>query len=121
MNISRSSMLAFTHLCLSVGLASADPVPWSGNGHYYRVVSVTGSITWEDANAAAIAAGGYLATITTKAENDFVFSLVNNPTYWNGYSGPWLGGYQSPATQQPTSNWRWVTGETWSYSNWQAG
>jgi hypothetical protein len=41
--------------------------------------------------------------------------------YWSGSSGPWLGGYQYPPTQQPNANWRWVTGETWSYTNWQTG
>lgn len=114
-------MLAITLLITSPGLASANPVSWSGNGHFYDVVSVPGTITWEDANAAAIAAGGYLATITSQAENDFVFLLVNNATCWHGSSGPWLGGYQSPATQQPNANWRWVTGEAWSYTNWQSG
>jgi hypothetical protein len=65
--------------------------------------------------------GGYLAAIISLAENDFVSSLVNKASYWHGSSRPWLGGYQSPATQQPNANWRWVTGETWSYVNWQPG
>jgi hypothetical protein len=96
-------------------------VSWSGNGHFYDVVSVPGTISWEDANAAALAVGGYLATITSQAENDFAFLLVNNATYWHGSSGPWLGGYQSPATNQPDANWHWVTGEAWNYTNWQIG
>jgi len=113
--------LLATLLIASAGLASADPVSWSGNGHFYDVVSVPGTISWEDANAAAIAAGGYLATITSRAENDFVFLLVNNNTYWQGDSGPWLGGFQFPATQQAAANWHWVTGEAWNYTNWQIG
>ena len=113
--------LATTLLITPTGLASADPVQWSANGHFYAVVSAAGTITWEDANAAATTAGGYLATITSQAENDFVFNLVNNPKWWHGSSGPWLGGYQYPATQQSNANWRWVTGEAWTYTNWQAG
>jgi hypothetical protein len=113
--------LAITLLIASPGLASANPVSWSCNGHFYDVVSVPGTISWEDANAAAIAAGGYLATITSQAENDFVFLLVNNATCWHGSSGPWLGGCQSPATGQPAANWHWVTGEAWNYTNWQIG
>jgi hypothetical protein len=113
--------LAAIFLVIPLGHASADPVRWPGNAHFYDVVSAPGTISWEDAEAAANAAGGYLATITSRAENDFVFSLVNKPVYWHGYSGPWLGGYQSPATLQPNGNWRWVTGEEWSYTNWQAG
>jgi hypothetical protein len=114
-------ILAITPLITCPGLASAEPVSWAGNGHFYDAVSVSGTISWEGANAAAIAAGGYLATITSQAENDFVFLLVNNAIYWHGSSGPWLGGYQFPATLQAAANWRWVTGEVWSYSNWQPG
>ena len=108
-------------LIIPFNLVLADPVRWSGNGHYYEVISVPGTISWEDADAAALGAGGYLATITSPAENAFVFGLVSNPAFWHGFSGPWLGGYQFPATQQANANWRWVTGETWSYTNWQLG
>ena len=31
---------------------------------------------------------------------------------------PWLGGYQAPYGLPASSNWQWVTGETWSYTNW---
>lgn len=111
-------VLLFT-TCVRPALAA--PVQWLANGHFYEVVSVPETISWEDASAAATAAGGYLATVTSRAENDFVFNLINNPAYWHGYSGPWVGGYQSPATQQAVANWRWVTGEAWSYTNWQPG
>ena len=50
-----------------------------GNGHTYRVVAKTGLISWDSANAAAQAAGGYLATITSAAENAFVLSLIDDP------------------------------------------
>ena len=113
--------LATTLLIIPLGVASADPLRWSGNGHFYDVVFIAETISWEDASAAASAAGGYLATITSSAENDFVFSLVNKAAFWHGSSGPWLGGYQFPATLQPDANWGWVTGEAWSYTNWQAG
>ena len=107
----------------------AETIQWKtkdgGNGHFYEVVSVPGGISWDDANAAATAAGGYLATITSQAENNFVFSLINSSTYWtyfhSTYEGPWLGGYQYPATTTPTANWNWVTGESWGYTNWAAG
>lgn len=114
-----SRALAASLLITLAARLTADPVRWIGNGHFYDVVSIPNTISWEQANAAANAAGGYLATITSLAENSFVFSLVNNPLYWHGFSGPWLGGYQQPATQEPGANWRWVTGETWSYTNWQ--
>lgn len=102
-----------------VGQASAAPVQWAGNGHFYEVISVPGSLSWEAASAAAVARGGTLATLTSQAENDFVFALADNATFWAGSSGPWLGGFQSPATADPAANWQWVTGEPWAYTNWQ--
>jgi hypothetical protein len=97
----------------------AEPlVYWPSNGHYYRVVSVPGGISWASANSAAIAAGGYLATVTNAAENAFVFSLVDNATYWNGAVGPHLGGQQAAMSSEPAGGWGWVTGETWSYTDW---
>jgi hypothetical protein len=126
----------FLVTCLSTALAAvsahASPIQWTvgsgGNGHYYDVVSVPAGISWTSANAAASAAGGYLATITSAAENAFIFdNLVNDPLYWNqepGGSnlGPWLGGYQtSDNGSQPAANWAWVNAEPFSYANWHSG
>jgi formylglycine-generating enzyme len=107
--------------------ALAGPAEWTtasgGNGHLYEVVSVPGGITWDDAKVEAFASGGFLATITSQAENDFVFGLTDAPSYWRtGIScGPWLGGFQSSSTSQPSTNWNWVTREPWSYTNWDTG
>jgi len=105
----------------------AAPVQWKvedgGNGHYYEVVSVPGGISWTDAKAAAELGGGYLATITSQEENDFVYSLVDNDIYWGVFgsvrvNGPWLGGFHE-AVGIP-SEWKWVTGEPFTYSNWDS-
>ncbi len=83
-----------------------------GNGHTYRVVATSTVISWDAANAAAIGAGGYLATITSAAENAFVFSLIDEPTYWNQAGnghGPWIGGYQLRGASEPDGGWSWVT------------
>lgn len=112
---------------LLASAAVAAPVQWAGNGHWYEAVSVPGGISWTQASAAAQAAGGYLATPTSDAENAFVFGLVNSPVYWNqepGGSnlGPWLGGYQTFDTgSTPAANWTWVTGEPWSFTAWHSG
>ncbi|MBN2476641.1 MAG: PEP-CTERM sorting domain-containing protein [Pirellulales bacterium] len=107
---------------------AAEPILWSldegGNDHCYEPIIVSGGITWNAANDAAIAAGGHLATITSAAEMDFVFSLVNSQAYWNhpgpGHSnyGPWLGGFQPAGSPEPEGNWQWVTGELFDYTNW---
>jgi len=99
----------------------AAPVQWPGNGHYYDAIYVGDSgISWTDAHDAAVTAGGYLATITSAAENEFVFGLVDSDEFWqqkaqyNINEGPWLGGF----TLSPPGNFQWVTGEPFSFSNW---
>jgi hypothetical protein len=110
--------------------ATAIPVQWlpsaGGNGHFYEVVSVPTGITWNDARVAAIAAGGYLATSTSAAENAFVFSLANNPIYWLSGTintfGPWLGGFQPSGSPEPAGGWQWLNGEgAFVYTNWTPG
>ena len=79
---------------------------------------------------AATDVGGYLATITSLAENEFAFELVSNDLdYWfnsdNGFSiGPWLGGYQASGAREPSGDWRWVTHPDESFTtftNWLPG
>ena len=92
-----------------------------GNGHFYEAVAVPNVITWAEAGEAATAAGGYLVTITSQAENDFVFDLINDPAYWNpsyNLRGPCIGGFQPAHSPDPDGNWQWVTGEPFVYSNW---
>jgi hypothetical protein len=72
-------------------------------------------VTWSEANAVAMRCHGYLATINSQAEDEFVYSLIDEPAYWYlTYSGPWLGGTDFGHE----GTWTWVTGEAWSYSNW---
>jgi hypothetical protein len=123
--------------CWLVLTANADvskEATWAvasgGNGHTYRVVAKTSLISWDSANAAAQAAGGYLATITSSAENAFVSSLIDDPAYWvqsaNGH-GPWIGGYQLLGSSEPSGGWTWITQtgvstpEAFSFTNWESG
>ena len=109
-------------------MLKADVSEWKieegGNGHFYEVVYVGSSgISWTDANSEAIVAGGYLVTITSKEENDFVYSLIssNNDLWapWNDNGlGPWLGGFQNKEAYDVDEGWTWITGEVWSYTNW---
>ena len=91
-----------------------------GNGHYYKAVALTDSITWTEAERQARLEGGYLATITSAAENDFVFSLVNAPGFFTADhgNGPALGGFQPDRSAEPDGGWSWVSGDPWNYSNW---
>jgi hypothetical protein len=121
---------ALIMFCSWTTTASADPVQWpissGGNGHYYDFVSAP-NILWTDANTAAQSlvfhgVNGYLATLTSAAENNFLFST------FSAEAGPlqegWLGGYQdtsAPDYSEPSEGWRWVTGEPWSYTAWANG
>lgn len=74
----------------------------AANGHVYKVVAASG-ISWQDARDAAAAteyggATGYLATITSQVEHDFIRERINN-------SG-WIGASDSAGE----GVWRWVTG-----------
>jgi len=117
---------------LAVTVAGASgPYQWrtedGGNGHFYEWIAFPETypnpgITWEQAYAAAEAAGGYLATITSAEENAFIYALPGLQDY--SLRGAWLGGYQLDEEQGlvgPAEGWHWVTGEDWSYTNWQPG
>jgi hypothetical protein len=110
-------------LCSSAALGT--PVQWTvaegGNGHWYEAVPAPQGINWTDAETAAEAAGGYLATITAESENTFIFNLVTDVSYWypsEHVNGPWIGGYQPVGSAEPAGEWSWVTGEPWGYANW---
>jgi hypothetical protein len=84
-----------------------------GNNHWYYLVSK--SLTWEDSytDSLTYTFSGYsshMATITSSAENAFVFSKFNTADYW-------LGG----TDRDQEGQWKWVTGEEWTYSNWIPG
>ncbi len=90
-----------------------------GNGHQYLAVPGFAGLTWDMANTLAQAQGGYLASVTSAAENNFIFSLINSSPFFNSFngSGPAIGGY----LDNPADGWHWTSGEAWSYTNWRSG
>ena len=65
-------------------------------------------MTWTDARQACLNMGGHLVTVTTAAENTFIFNL-------------WPNGWIGLTDEAVEGTWRWVTGETYSWSNWNPG
>ncbi len=112
------------------GVIAQPPVQWKtadgGNGHRYQVVQASGGVSWFDAEAAAEAEGGHLATITSAEENAFIYDLIDeDSSLWlqtvsPRSLGPWLGGLQPDGSPEPDGNWQWVTGEPFLYLNWEA-
>jgi hypothetical protein len=89
----------------------AAPIQWlssvGGNDHFYEFVDTGGFVGWLDAQAAAQASGGYLATSTSSAENDFLAALTMGTEAYIGATDEALEG-----------TFAWVTGELFGFTNW---
>jgi Lectin C-type domain/PEP-CTERM motif len=119
----------FKRALLSVSVAfvlsspvAAVPVQWTiasgGNDHWYDFVAT--NLTWDDAFAAANATTfnglqGYLATVTSALENDFVSNTVAGGTL------AWLGA--SDAGDENNFTWRNgpEIGQLLTFTNWNPG
>src|SRR5262249_29585592 len=132
------------HLTVSTGGTPPPPPPpppptdngdgnlvSAGNGHSYQYVSFHGAAhTWDEANAMATAMGGYLVTIRSQAENNFITSNVIPGHLTAGLSGAFIG--STDAGHEGL--WVWATGPeagtafsngpgsiNGQYTNWAAG
>jgi len=130
-----AALFLFATFFASTSALSA-PIQWTtatgGNGHWYDSVVTGPGITWEQARIQAEAMGGYLATPTSAAENTWVFdSVASNLALWHhdpssfwtiDMAGPWIGAFQDTSSldySEPGGGWTWVSGEEWTYSNWE--
>jgi peptidoglycan hydrolase-like protein with peptidoglycan-binding domain len=97
---------------------------------YYFVVAATRSILLHAEKFEEC--GGYLAAITSQAENDFIYSMIEDEIAFfdlgfdtrTGYSyknGPYFGLWQDPVAREPAGGWRWRNGEPLNYTNWAPG
>ncbi len=106
---------------LMLGLAAGGARPAGGttisgvvynpaNGHYYKYVGTSG--TWGTAKTGATNLGGYLASVTSGAEQSFIVTSVAPSN-----TAIWLGGTDEAVEM----TWVWLSGEAWSYTNWNGG
>jgi peptidoglycan hydrolase-like protein with peptidoglycan-binding domain len=100
---------------------------------FYEGRLYIGLLTWahesfDEAQARAERAGGYLAALTTEAENAFAFDLVKDDRrfWWNcgecpDRFGPAFGLYQIEDAREPDGGFVWVTGEPVAFTAWNPG
>ncbi|MBD1852316.1 DUF4347 domain-containing protein [Cyanobacteria bacterium FACHB-502] len=84
-----------------IDFAIGENLANTNNGHFYEYVS--GTLTWQQARDIAaqqtyFGLQGYLATVTTAAENTFITNKLGG----NG----WIGG----SDEEAEGTWKWVTG-----------
>lgn len=79
------------------------------NQHEYYVC--IDGMSWDEAKAACEDAGGYLVTVTTSEEADFIKTLISA----KDKSAFWMGGILQD------NEWTWITGERFDYADWEAG
>jgi hypothetical protein len=101
------------------GAAVAVPIQWAGNGHWYEFIAtpVTAPTAFtQAAGMTHLGLQGYLATVTSAAEDTFVSATVA------GGQLAWLGGTD---TGFAVNDWHWTVGpeagQAFTYSNWAPG
>jgi len=108
--------LAATASLVGFTPASALIVEWSvasgGNGHFYERVDTP--VSFATARAAALASthnglNGYLVTITSEEENDFLINLAGGI------------GWSSGSDEAVEGTWRWLDGPEAGVVYWQDG
>ncbi len=107
-----------SHLSYGADTVLGQTTWTAGNGHAYAIVEFP-SETWTSAAAdiTSTLPGFHLATITSQAEQDFVWGFLQQTT--DGGSEWWLGGFQDLENEtDPAAGWAWVTDEPWVYTNW---
>ncbi len=107
------ALLAILALAIPCMAAAAPSYTWTYSpltGNYYAPTPV--NVTWTEARALAIDAGGYLACIGSAEENDWVFET------YRGMSIHWWIGFSLNHNSQA---YEWESGEPVVYTNWQPG
>ena len=122
----------FFALTFLVTTGSANALPMlvgsgsSGGSAYHVYQYMSGDDkNWSIASAFAGGQGGYLATLTSATEDNFVAGLVNS----TGLGEVWAGGFQPPGSPENDGGWTWVNGEgpigmigaITPYQNWSPG
>lgn len=110
---------SFSYPMLNVGAAAKAvmtekdqsitvPMDTDSQDHHYQIFHET--LSWQEAKQKCEAMGGHLAVITSAEEQQVIENLnVQQENLWIG------------ASRDESGAWAWVTGEPWSYTNWNEG
>ncbi len=118
-NLSRLLGFSLAILLMSSGISivRGEFIENPNNGHLYGFTELPGN--WFEVNDMAIAAGGHLATITSQAEQDWIWENFSRelagPTGSNIF---WLG-LVDVSNGVDDFDWQWVTDEAFEYTNWR--
>ena len=88
--------------------------PFIGNFQDHKYYIVQEWVSWETARQNAIALGGYLLTINSVAENNFIQNNIGDNYKWDSY---WIG--FSDTAEEGT--FVWANGSDSTYTNWYDG
>lgn len=99
------TMLGFSSTAWSDSAKLVNP----SGGHFYQRIDAEEN--WNNAKTSCANLGAYLATITSQSENDWIQETLST-------GNQILIGGTDAAIE---GTWTWITGETWSYTNWNYG
>ena len=111
---------------MTAGASAQDAVQWhvedGGNGHWYAWSSWGSFASSASAGSEASRRGAHLVTLTSAAEEAFVQGIAPSGSCQDlGHSEALIGAFQTPGSVEPSSGWRWVTGEAMVYTHWRPG
>jgi len=108
-----STLFAFILALMAVASDSHPQEYNPDNGHYYYLISISPGHTWHQCRDSALALNGYLASVTSQSEADFLYGIIVPYSVMACY----LGG----TDEINDGTWEWVSGETFSFTNWRPG
>lgn len=97
----------------TISFSMGSALSYSGNGHFYEYLPA-GALNWDAAvtaasNRAYFGRQGYLATITSQGENDFIAQKTQG-VGWIGAVDIGRKNGESATNNPAAGDWRWVTG-----------
>lgn len=111
--VGKHFVMGLVGLAVAPSLAAAveflsPPIVNPANGHSYRLLSAN---SWTNAELRAIQAGGHLASITSPAEDAWVYSTFAN--YGGRGRELWIG-----LSDYADGTFQWANGDLVTYVNW---